>query len=66
MKPPDGEIEGTAREDTTDAVKGQRAGVRVRRPSLSIFARRLQATASANEMTEEIHRKLMGSLKDGG
>jgi hypothetical protein len=42
----------------------QRVRVMVGRPSLGAIARRLQATASANGMTEEIHDDLLQSLKN--
>ena len=62
----DGVIEGTAREVIAELAH-MPAEVRVRamigRPSLSAIARRLQATAAANGMTDAIHDELMESLK---
>jgi hypothetical protein len=41
---------------------GERVRVMVGRPSLSVIARRLQATAAANGMNAEIHSDLLRSL----
>jgi hypothetical protein len=43
---------------------GEHVRVMVGRPSLSVIARRLQATAAANGMTAEIHNDLLRSLKN--
>lgn len=63
----EGFIEGTAQEvmaRLTHVPPGQRVRLMVGRPSLSVIARRLQATASANGMTAEIHDDLLKSLKN--
>lgn len=67
MKTQDGVIEGTAQEvmaKLAHVPAGEHVRVMVGRPSLSVIARRLQATASANGMTEEIHNDLLRSLKN--
>jgi hypothetical protein len=67
MKTQDGVIEGTAREvmaKLADVPAGEHVRAMVGRPSLSVIARRLQATAAANGMTEEIHNDLLRSLKN--
>jgi hypothetical protein len=67
MKAQDGVIEGTAQEVIAKlALMPASAPVRVMvgRPSLSIMARRLQATAAANGMTETVHHDLLRSLKN--
>jgi len=43
---------------------GERVRVMVGRPSLTVIARRLQATAAANGMTEAMHDDLLRSLKN--
>jgi len=58
-------IEGTAQEvmaQLADVPAGERVRVMVGRPSLSVIARRLQATAAANGMTETVHNDLLRSL----
>jgi hypothetical protein len=69
MKPEDRVIEGTAR-DVIAQLAHLPAGARVRamvgRPSLSVIARRLQATAAANGMTAETHDNLLRSLTNDG
>ena len=60
-------IEGTAREvmaKLADVPPTERVRVIIGRPSLTVIARRLQATAAANGMTEEIHDDLLRSLKN--
>ena len=61
-----GVIEGTARE-VMAKLAHMPADIRVRamigRPSLNVIARRLQATAAANGMTDALHDELMESLK---
>jgi hypothetical protein len=60
-------IEGTAQEVIAKLAlipAGEHVRVMVGRPSLSVIARRLQATASANGMTAEIHDDLLRSLKN--
>jgi hypothetical protein len=67
MKTQDGVIEGTAQEvmaKLAHVPAGERVRVMIGRPSLSVIARRLQATASANGMTEEIHNDLLRSLQN--
>ena len=67
MKTQDGVIEGTAQEVIAmlaHVPAGERVRVMVGRPSLSVIARRLQATAAANGMTDEVHDELLGSLKN--
>ena len=67
MKSEDGVIEGTAREvmaKLAHVPADVRVRVMVGRPSLSVIARRLQATAATNGMTEEIHNGLLRSLKN--
>jgi hypothetical protein len=64
----DGIIEGTAREVIAELVRvpaDQPVRAIVGHPSLSLIARRLQGTAAANDMTEEVHDDLMRSLKTG-
>jgi hypothetical protein len=66
VKPGDAVIEGTAQEVIARLAglpAEERVRVMVGRPSLSVIARRLQATAAANGMTEEIHYELLESLK---
>jgi hypothetical protein len=66
MKTQDGIIEGTAREvmaKLAHVPADEHVRVLVGRPSLTMAARRLQATAAANGMTEEIHNDLLRSLK---
>ena len=61
-------IEGTARDviaKLAQVPQGEHVRVMVGRPSLSAIARRLQATAAANGMTDAVH-DLMRSLKDPG
>ncbi len=58
-------FEGTAREIRTrlEAMPdNERVRVIVGRPSLTVMARRLQATAAGNGMTDAIHDGLMQSL----
>ena len=58
-------FEGTARDvmaQPAHVPAGERVRVMVGRPSLSVIARRLQATASANGMTKTIHDDLVRSL----
>jgi hypothetical protein len=67
MKLQDRVIEGTAREvmvKLAHVPADERVRVMVGRPSLSVIARRLQATALANGMTDEVHDELLGSLKN--
>ncbi len=45
---------------------GERVRLMIGRPSLSIIARELQATAASNGMTDEIHDELLKSLKHHG
>jgi len=62
MKTQDGIIEGTAQEVMAKLAQvpaGERVRVMVGRPSLTLIARRLQATAAANGMTEAIHNDLL-------
>jgi hypothetical protein len=64
----EGFIEGTAQEvmaRLTHVPPGQRVRLMVGRPSLSVIARRLQATAAANGMTDKIHDDLLKSLNNG-
>jgi hypothetical protein len=63
----DGMIEGTAEEVIAKLAHipaGQHVRVLVGHPSLTMIARRLQATAAANGMTEAIHDDLLRSLKN--
>jgi hypothetical protein len=67
MKPQDGIIEGTAREVMAKLAHlpaDEHVRVMVGRPSLSVIARRLRATAFAHGMTDEIHDDLLRSLKN--
>jgi hypothetical protein len=67
MKTQDGMIEGTAREvmaKLAHVPADERVRVMIGRPSLTVVARRLQATAAARGMTEQIHDDLLGSLKN--
>ena len=67
MKTQDGIIEGTVREVIEKLAlvpDDEHVRVLVGRPSLNMVARRLQATAAANGMTEEIHNELLKSLKN--
>lgn len=69
MKTQDGIIEGTAQEvmaKLAHVPAGERVRVMVGRPSLTVIARRLQATAAANGMTEAMHDDLLRSLKNDG
>ncbi len=69
MKTHDGVIEGTAQEvmaQLAHVPPGERVRLMVGRPSLSVIARRLQATAAANGMTADIHDDLLRSLKNDG
>ncbi len=59
-------FEGTAQEIRTRLAgvpDDERVRVIVGRPSLTVIARRLQATAASNGMTGPIHDALMQSLK---
>ena len=62
-------IEGTAQE-VIERLARVRAGERVRvmigRPSLTGIARRLQQTAAANGMTQDIHDELLATWKNNG
>jgi len=61
-----GVIEGTAQEVMAQLAAvppGERVRLMVGRPSLSVIAHRLHATAAANGMTAEIHDELLKSLK---
>jgi len=63
----EGFIEGTAQEvmaRLSHIPPGQRVRLMVGRPSLSVIARRLQATASAHGMTDAIHDDLLKSSKN--
>ena len=67
MKTQDGMIEGTAQEvmaKLAHVPADEHVRVMVGRPSLTMVARRLQATAAARGMTEQIHDDLLGSLKN--
>lgn len=67
MNAQDRVCEGTAREvmvKSAHVPANKPVRVMVGRPSLSVIARRLQATASANGMTEEIHDGPLRSLKN--
>jgi hypothetical protein len=67
MKAHEGVIEGTAREimaQLAHVPPGERVRLMIGRPSLTVIARRLQATAAANGMITEIHNDLLGSLKN--
>jgi hypothetical protein len=60
-------IEGTTREimaKLAHVPAGERVRVMVGRPSLSVIARRLQATAAANGMNAAIRGDLLRSLKN--
>ena len=60
-------IEGTAREvmaKLANLPADKRVRAMIGRPSLSLIARRLQETAAARGMTDEIHDDLMRSLKN--
>jgi len=60
-------IEGTAREvmaKLADVPADERVRAIIGRPGLTVIARRLQATAAANGMTEEIHDELLRSLNN--
>jgi hypothetical protein len=60
-------IEGTAQEvmeKLAQVPADEHVRVMIGRPSLSVIARRLQATALANGLTEEIHEELLRSLKN--
>lgn len=63
----DGVIEGTAREVMAELAHipaDEHVRAMVGRPSLSVIARRLQTSAAANGMTQEIHDHLLRSLKN--
>jgi hypothetical protein len=65
MKAQNGVVEGTAEEVIAKfALLPASTPVRIMigRPSLSIMARRLQATATTNGMTETVHSDLLISL----
>jgi hypothetical protein len=67
MKAQDGIIERAAREVMAKLARvpaGERVRVMVGRPSLTVIARRLQATAAANGMNAEIQSDLLKSLKN--
>lgn len=67
MKSPGEIIDGTASEvirKLADVPPDQRVRAIVGRPSLTVIARRSQATAALNGMTDEIHDELIGSLTD--
>jgi len=67
VKPRDAVIEGTAREVIEKLARipaDEHVRAIVGRPSLSVIARRLQATAAANGMTDEIHDALLSSVKN--
>jgi hypothetical protein len=69
MKTREGVFEGTAQEviaQLAHVPPGQRVRLIVGRPSLTVIAHRLQATAAANGMTAEIHKDLLRSLKNDG
>ena len=62
METQDGFIEGTAQEimaRLAHVPAGERVRLMVGRPSLSVIAPALQATAAANGMTEDIHNDLL-------
>jgi hypothetical protein len=64
-----GVIEGSAQEimaRLAELPPGERVRLMIGRPSLSIIARELQATAASNGMTDEIHDELLKSLKHHG
>ena len=68
MNANDSVIEGTARDVMAKLAQvppGEHVRAVIGRPSLSAIARRSQATALANGMTEAIHDELMRSLKNG-
>ncbi len=67
MKTTDRVIEGTAQEvmaKLAHVPAGERVRAMVGHPSLSVIARRLQAIASANGMSEDIHNDLLRSLQN--
>jgi hypothetical protein len=69
MTTENGIIEGTAREviaRLAEVPAEEHVRAMVGRPSLSLIARRLQATALANGMTDEVHDDLLRSLKTDG
>ncbi len=60
-------IEGTAQEvmaQLAHVPPGERVRAMVGRPSLTVIARRLQATAAANGITADIHNDLLRSIKN--
>jgi hypothetical protein len=66
MEPYDAVIQGTAQQvmaALAHVPPGERVSAMVGRPSLTLIARRLQATAAANGMTEDVHDELLESLK---
>jgi len=65
MKSQDRFVQGTVREvmaRLAHVPADERVRVMVGRPGLRVIARRLQATAEANGMTDEIHEDLLRSL----
>ncbi len=66
MKPYDDVIQGTAQQvmaELAHVPPGEHVRVIIGRPSLSLVARRLQATAAANGITADVHDELLRSLK---
>jgi len=66
MKPYNDVIQGTAQQVMAELAyvpPGEHVRVIIGRPSLSLIARRLQATAAANGMTDDAHDELLKSLK---
>jgi len=62
-----GAIEGTAAEVIAQLAQvpaNERVRAIIGRPSLTLTARRLQATAAANGKTDEIHDELLQSLQN--
>jgi hypothetical protein len=60
-------IEGTAEEVMARLAQvpaGERFRVLIGNPSLAVIARRLQATAAANGMTDDVYDELMKSLDE--
>lgn len=69
MKSESGFIEGTAKEVMAELAQvpaAERVRVMIGRPSLSVIARRVQATAARNGMTDAVHDDLLRSLKNDG
>jgi hypothetical protein len=69
MTTENGIIEGTAREviaRLAEVPADEYVRAMVGHPSLSLIARRLQATALASGMTDEVHDDLLRSLKTDG